>query len=410
MPGCLPPEIIILVLEASNDTKTLRKCSLVCQSWRNFAQTLLFASSTVIVGEELPSILSLLPSFLRRRRRTPTDLQILLEHPRTSHLRRIITTLHVRSDGELPSMASLQLLANLRSFTLSFQGARVLCPSLPFHDDCRLESLTLESVRLHGFHKEPAKLKYLKELTLDDVLLEEWDEEIVSELRPDQLPRLQSLRMRTTQPNFDALIYHTLPHLTHLTSISFQCMGMPADDGLLALIEVNKRSLESLVVHHLIQLPPLDKASFPALQSLSLGSTPRVGLFLEHLSQVLPTLSMSHSSSRFPLKTLTLLLSSTYLLVDLAQHTDAWMAIQDLLLASAEFIHILIKRTLEDGLDEVVGNLTLDLVTVDDLEVHPAFEKLRGSGRATFAVEGKSIGSNSFTSFSDATRSCQSGC
>ncbi|KAF8899548.1 hypothetical protein CPB85DRAFT_188362 [Mucidula mucida] len=383
----LPSELLLVIFENCSDTDTLRSCCTVCRSWLPLSQPLLFERTNVFLGEEIPSLLSLVSSLLRRPRRSNRQLVSFIRQADCGSMGRLIKNVHVVFDSDtnlMPLPDLFPLLKNLQSLTLHARIRETIHPSSLFVAETTLTRLVLVNVMIRQFDKDILGLPNLQQLSMQYVTFSDWTQASAAEVNVSSPgPHLQALSIRTLQVHFDALVDHLLPHMIALRRLDVNCVDNQhlASDTLGHIVALNTETLEHLAIHQ-----PVTSLALPRLHTLSLCSTPRVDVFLTYVHDTLTSIRTATTSM---VDELILHLSGGYLLCDLGSHSPQWDGLQDLILSVARQFRLVMDQTMEDGLGDVLGiaHLSSPFVTVSDLQVHPSFERLRASGRTTFTVE-----------------------
>ncbi len=300
---------------------------------------------------------------------------------------RLIKNVHVVFDSDTglkPLPALFPFLENLQSLTLHARIRETINPSSLLAAGTTLTRLVLVNVMIRQFDNVILSLPHLQQLSLEYVTFSDWTQASSAEVNVSSpAPQLRGLSIRTLQAHFDALVDHLLPHTTALRRLDVNCIDNQhmSSDTLGHIIALTTETLEHLVIHQ-----PVTSLALPRLHTLSLCSTPRVDVFLTYVHDTLTSIRTTTTSM---LDELILHLSGGYLLCDLGSHSAQWDGLQDLILSVSRQFRLVMDQTTEDGLDDVLGvaHLSSPFVTVSDLQVHPSFERLRASGRTTFAVE-----------------------
>ncbi|KAF8880721.1 hypothetical protein CPB85DRAFT_1340896, partial [Mucidula mucida] len=265
----LPLELILVIFENCSDTDTLRSCCTVCRSWLLLSQPLLFERTNVFLGEETPSLLSLISSFLRRPRRSIRQLvSSIRQASDCGSMGRLIKNVHVVFDSDTglkPLPALFPFLENLQSLTLHARIRETIHPSSLLAAGTTLTRLVLVNVMIRQFDNVILSLPHLQQLSLEYVSFSDWTQASSAEVNVSSpAPQLRGLSIRTLQAHFDALVDHLLPHTTALRRLDVNCIDNQhmSSDTLGHIIALNTETLEHLVIHQ-----PVTSLALPRLHT-----------------------------------------------------------------------------------------------------------------------------------------------
>ncbi|KAF5392292.1 hypothetical protein D9757_001456 [Collybiopsis confluens] len=376
----LPNDIIGVVME-SLSARDLKQCSLVCHSWRPYAQPLLFDQVTVNVSFRIRSYNFF--TVLRRR-----DLRAFL----TSNPERGGLFKHIKCTSNIDDITSMipviHHCTQLRSLTLSCSLAPPLLQQIGLQNFPMLKKLTLldapsfEAVTqciksMSGAHAwEDLSLSLAKEYTARS-----------SDIPPGQpisFPSVQAFSLynahRPSAAVMSELLASLHPMLMSLSRLVVQTSGFYSAD-ILQLVEDNVTTLRSLDVAQVFDADDLLPRVLRnrVLQDIVL----RLPVLPDAVAAYLASLETIFSDPQnfTAVRRASFVISSTYGLLDMGDHCDSWTRLSEFLsrFPYLEMVTLFLERSDGDwGFQSMY-------ISVDDLDVHPAFESLRRMGRLLVA-------------------------
>ncbi|KIK62463.1 hypothetical protein GYMLUDRAFT_72694 [Collybiopsis luxurians FD-317 M1] len=372
----LPDDIIGLVMEFLS-AKDLKQCTLVSRIFRHYAQPLLFDLVTVDVSLRVLSFNSF--TILRRR-----DLPAFL----TSNPDRGSLFKHLKCTAAVNDITSLYpvlpYFTQLRSLTVTSGLAPPLFQHMRFQNFPMLKKLVLTDISsleavVQSFGSISREHEW-EELSLS--LAKNYTENSDDLPEPISLSPIRTFRLYDAQSrspmNVTFLLGYLRPMLTNLHRLIASTSFHSAD--IIRLIEENVSTLKSLdtsqvydaddllprllkdnIMHDIVlRLPVLPTAVANYLRALeAIFSDPQCFIFMRQISFVL---------------------NSTYSLIELGDHCDLWTGLSESLsrFPNLDTVTVSLEVSEWDWFESM-------FISVNDLDVYPAFDSLRKMNRLVVA-------------------------
>ncbi|KAJ3744140.1 hypothetical protein DFH05DRAFT_1525154 [Lentinula detonsa] len=373
-PFWLPDDVVHLIL-GYLDTHQLEQCTHVCRSWRCIAQPMLFDLVTVNAAPAPPRIMNFFS--VHTRRDFPS---FILANPGRGLLFK-----HLKYTTPSNDAASLYAVmpycSLLRSLTLSCALAPPFLQHVSLQQFPLLRTLVLTEISafrivVDCFRFVSAEL--LEELSLS--LAKSYTERSVDV--PQRQPCLPAIRTfslfndnESPFASFSLLLDYLFPILLRLRRLVAHTIHFHSPD-ILRLVEANEGTLKYLDSSEVLGpsdlLPRLLNHGVLQEITLCLPVLPNIlGRYLSDLGTMFLNLNLDNS----PLRRVSFVVSSTYGLLDLGQHSDLWAQLAGIL-SRAPYLEMVTLL-----LEVPPWGQSSMFVTKNDLSVHPAFDVLRQVGR-----------------------------